>query len=532
MISTTTVIILVIVYFIGTHVALYKFFEKLEIPGWKALIPVYGKILALNIIKKPKWWLIIYYIPFLGIIVMIGIIVEFLKCFNYLRFYQHLLGILLAPIYLPYVAYKTETKFIGPEEAKKYVKSTIREWGDAIVFAVIAATLIRTFFLEAFTIPTSSMEKSLLVGDYLFVSKINYGAKLPNTPISFPFAHHTMPFTQKVKSYVEWIKLPYYRLPSFEKIENNDVVVFNYPEGDTVIIEEQNDSYYQICRDNGRENVLNDKNRTVVVRPVDKQENYIKRCIGISGDTLQVMDSKVYINNKLAEIPNQSQLNYVVEALPIELTDEDYESEESRYVVNKKILQFAFGISKKMLEELDITEPIFPVGNGEYRVTLCSDYIKTIQKYGSFVKSIKPIIKARGAKLDRPNSIFPNDPKFDWTEDNFGPLYIPKKGATITLNSDNLPLYKRAIAVYEGNELRAEGENIYINGKLSNSYTFKMDYYFMMGDNRHNSADSRFWGFVPEDHVVGKAVFVWLSLHKFKPLFSKVRWNRVMTTIH
>ena len=215
MISTTTVIIIAIIYFIGTHIALYKFFEKLEIPGWKALVPVYGKVIALDIIKKPKWWLIFYYIPFLGIIVFIGIIVEFLKCFNYLRFYNHLLGILLAPLYLPYVAFKSETTFIGPEEAKKYKKSTVREWADAIVFAVIAATLIRTFFLEAFTIPTSSMEKSLLVGDYLFVSKVNYGAKLPNTPLSFPFAHHTLPFTEKVKSYVEWIKLPYYRLPSF-----------------------------------------------------------------------------------------------------------------------------------------------------------------------------------------------------------------------------------------------------------------------------------------------------------------------------
>ena len=506
MISTSTLLIIFLVYFVLIHIGFYKFFEKAGEPGWKALVPVYSVWVALRIIKKPLWWLFVYYIPFLGIIVGIGIIVEFLKCFGYLRFYQHLLGIVFGAVYLPYIAFKPETKFIGPEAAKKYKKSTAREWADAIVFAVIAATLIRTFFIEAFTIPTSSMEKSLLVGDYLFVSKVSFGAKLPNTPISFPFAHHTLPLTEKTKSYAEWIKLPYYRLPGLSEIKNNDVVVFNYPEGDTVVIQHQNQSYYQLVRELGRDFIWN--NFDITVRPVDKRENYIKRCIGIAGDTLTIVDQKVFINGTELPQPPQKQYTYTV------VTD-------------------GSGFSAKTLEKLDITDPLYknPEIPGAYYVTLTHEKLLKLKSF-SFVKEIKREIKEKGhSQRGRAFPIFPNTEQFNWTEDNFGPLYIPKRGATINLTMDNLPLYKRAINVYEGNDLKVDGNNIYINGEPATSYTFKMNYYFMMGDNRNNSADSRFWGFVPEDHVVGKGVFIWLSLDANKSFLKKVRWNRLMTTI-
>ena len=351
-------------------------------------------------------------------------------------------------------------------------KSMGREWLDAIVFAVIAATLIRTFFIEAYTIPTSSMEKSLLVGDFLFVSKVSYGARIPNTPLSFPFAHHTLPFTEDTKSYLEWIKLPYYRLPGFGKIKNNDVVVFNYPMED--------------------------------FRPVDKQENYIKRCVAIPGDTLQVKESTLYINNKMAEKPERMQFKYHVK------TD-------------------GSGFNPKTIEDMGITEGGMISNQGDYELTLTKESSEKIKQFSN-VQSLEPYIENPGTYADY---IFPMSPNFPWNVDNYGPIVIPKEGNTISLSTKNLPIYKRLIEVYEHNKLEIKDSAIFINGTKADSYKFKMDYYFMMGDNRHNSADSRFWGFVPIDHIVGKGVFVWLSLDANQTnIFKKIRWNRVFSFIN
>lgn len=352
-------------------------------------------------------------------------------------------------------------------------KSRTREWIDAIAFAVVAATLIRTFFIEAYTIPTSSMEKSLLIGDFLFVSKVNYGARAPMTPISFPFAHNTMPVTGG-KSYLNLFTMPYLRLPGFQKIKNNDVVVFNYP----------------------YENE----------RPVDKKENYIKRCLGIAGDTLQVINQQVFINGKAAENPEKMQHFYSVRT-------------DGRDVFNQKLIR-----------KLDLLEGGATQNPGEYTINLTNES-------KAYLKSVEGVQRIDSFANPDPSALegyYEYGKKFGWTVDFFGPLYIPKAGDVITLNDKAYKQYDRAIRVYENNPTFETREGkFYLEGKEINTYTFKQNYYFMMGDNRHNSADSRFWGFVPEDHVVGKALFIWMSWDAHgENIFHKIRWNRLFNGIN
>ncbi len=358
-------------------------------------------------------------------------------------------------------------KPVDNQEPKKK-KSKAREWTDALIFAVVVATIVRTFILEAYTIPTSSMEKSLLVGDFLFVSKYHYGPRIPMTPISFPFAHNTMPIFGG-KSYVESVKLPYKRLPGFQKIKNNDVVVFNYP------MEE---------------------------RPVDKKENYIKRCIAIPGDTLTIVDRQAYINGKLSDNPENMQFSYIVKT-----TDG---------------LEF----NQKIMRKLDITET-GRVSQKDLFMLLTNENVSKIKDFGN-VTEVVPVSDAAG---EMGREVFPSNPEFPWNRDNYGPLVIPAKGMTIELTPGNLSKYRRAIEVYEGNTITMDGNQVMLNGAPATQYTFKMNYYFMMGDNRHNSADSRFWGFVPEDHIVGKAVFLWMSWDANGSFFSKIRWNRLFRLI-
>jgi len=362
----------------------------------------------------------------------------------------------------------------------KKKKSATREWVDAIVFAVIAATLIRTFFIEAYVIPTPSMERSLLVGDFLFVSKVNYGARTPMTPIAFPFAHHTMPLIG-TKAYWDGLELPYYRLPGFSDVKKNDVVVFNYPQD------------------------------TINNRPVDKRENYIKRCQGTPGDTLSVVDGQVYVNGKAMPNPPGEEMEYSYKT-----TGED--------------------VNPQILDELNIT-----TYEGHQYPAMTKESANVLKEYSN-VKSFTEVISQKG-KSDPSNAVFPHYypmhvmltpqiPDYKWSLDNFGPIIIPKKGWTVKLDSMTFPLYERAIEVYENNKVQVVGKDILINGKKSDSYTFKMDYYWMMGDNRHDSEDSRFWGFVPIDHIVGKALFIWMSWDDNASFFGKIRWSRLFRGIH
>ncbi len=355
------------------------------------------------------------------------------------------------------------------KETKKVVrpKSKTREWIDAIVFAVVAATIIRWLILEAFTIPTPSMEKSLLVGDFLFVSKLHYGARTPKTPLQMPLTHQKIWGTD-IPSYVDWIQLPQYRLPGLTKVKNNDVVVFNYPP----------ESEY----------------------PTDLKTNYIKRAVGIPGDKIEVRDLQVYVNDKPLENPPKMQFRY--------------------FMVTENT------VNDRIFRKYDISE--YQSIQGGYVVLTTPETAKLLKDL-DFVKEM--ILTKRNPNEGDPR-VFPNSSKFNWNEDFFGPLIVPKKGMTMNMDTKNVILYEEIIRKYEGNEeVKVQEDKLYINGQVVDQYTFKQDYYFMMGDNRHNSLDSRFWGFVPEDHIVGKAFIVWLSLDSEGGLFDKIRWSRFFKLI-
>ncbi len=378
------------------------------------------------------------------------------------------------------------------------------EWITAIVTALFAVIIIRTLFVEAYNIPTPSMEKTLLVGDYLFVSKLSYGPKIPNTPIGFPFTHNTMPLSKDKKSYSEKVQWPYNRLLGLGKVRHNDVVVFNFPEGDTILKELPDQSYYSLIRNYGRKTILSQYE--VLARPIDKRENFVKRCVGLPGDTIEIKHSRIFVNGlELAQQP-LVQYNYYIRTngekldsifiTDLELSDADRLSDPSR------------------------ESYVFPLTTEQAGKIREQPNILTVTRLENTTRQLSYF------------SFFPYSPDYPWTEDNFGPLVIPKEGQTVRLSITNLPLYRRIIEAYEKNHLEVRDSTIYINHELRNSYTFGMDYFFMLGDNRHNSADSRIWGFVPEDHVVGKAVLVWLSIDRSKKGWERFRWNKMIKKIN
>ncbi len=483
----------------------WKLYEKAGFKGWMSAIPYYNLFILLQIIKKPWWWLALMLVPFLNIFVYWLMLIELVRCFGKEDFLQHLAAAALPFVYLPRVA-SQNLNYLDPATTVRPKKTQAREWLDAIVFAVVAASIIRMFLFEAYTIPTSSMEKSLLVGDFLFVSKVSYGPRLPNTPIAFPFVHHTLPWSETAKSYVEWLKWPYYRFPGLGHVKRNDAVVFNYPDGDTLSLKFQsNISYYQLVRQYGRERVWNDQRNfgEITSRPVDKRENYIKRCVGMPGDVIEIRNAELFVNGQ--PNPTEGKLQY-------------------RY----SVLTDGSPVNQRILEKHNITEGRLGLQSGEFIFWTTPDVAEALRQLPN-VKKVEVVTETTG---EWNSDIFPHDARYPWNVDNFGPLEIPSKGKTVQINISTLPLYGRIITAYEGHKLEVDGDQIKIDGKPTTEYTFAQDYYWMMGDNRHNSADSRFWGFVPEDHIVGKAVFVWLSLDKNKPLFGgKLRWNKSLRVV-
>ena len=445
----------------------------------------------MKIIRRPWWWVILLFLPIVNLIMFPVIWVETARSFGKNSTTDTFLAVVTLGFYNYYLNYFEDLEYKADRSLEP--KSNSGDWVNSILFAIVAATIVHTYFIQPFTIPTSSLEKSLLVGDFLFVSKFHYGARVPMTTVAAPMVHDTLPVFG-IKSYLyddaknsdSWkneLQLPYMRLPGFEDIERNDIVVFNQPADTFYNMYIPPDRYYG--------------------KPIDKKTNLVKRCVGLPGDSLEVRNGYVFINGEQNALPDRAKLQF-------------------SYFVQPKTNQFNPVLIK---EQYDITDQFYIFNSqNTYRFMAISDESLSRFKNNPNVAEIIPIKQEEGARDPR---IFPEDERYNWNNDFFGPLYIPEEGKTIDLNVDVLPLYKQVITEYEGNDLRVEGSDIYINGKLANSYTFKQDYYWMMGDNRHNSLDSRVWGFVPFNHVVGKPVFIWMSWDGLK----NPRWERFFTTV-
>ena len=411
----------------------------------------------------------------------------------------------------------------------------IMSWVDALVFSLVAVYFINLFLFQNYVIPSSSLEKSLLTGDYLFVSKVSYGPRIPQTPLTMPLTQHTLPLIQ-AKSYIEWPHWDYRRMKGLGKVQLNDIVVFNYPAGDTIVTEpayqsfdyygmvyslgqqiyEQNFAdavnpanlnrqeqydYFKMIYNLGRNYIANNPNTygSIDSRPTDRRENYVKRCVGLPGQTLQIKNRIIYLNGKANKEPDNVQYTYYVK-LKGNLPDD---------------FMHDLGISMEDLTSLN--------QNG---------YLPLTKKAAKALSARKDLVASVRLNTDQyVGDLYPLNAVTGWTRDNYGPVWIPQKGKSIRLTMDNIAVYERPIRIYEGNDLDVKNGHIYINGKIANSYTFKMDYYWMMGDNRHNSADSRYWGFVPEDHVVGKPIFIWWSSDPDRNGFSGIRWSRLFNLV-
>ncbi len=494
-------LVIQVIHFLGT----WKLYVKAGRQAWEAIVPVYNAIVLMKIINRPKWWTVLLFLPIINLLMFPVIWIETIRSFGFTKRLDSFLVIVTLGFYLFYINYATNATYIEDRSLKP--QSNLGEWVSSIAFAIIAATLVHTYFMQPYTIPSSSLEKSLYIGDFLLVSKFHYGARVPMTTVAAPMVHDTIPaipvpftdkkLTSKFKSYIFdddvsekktsfWNKfqLPYMRLPGFQKIKRNDIVVFNQP-ADT--LKDMNDFHP-------------DRN---YYKPIDKKTNLVKRCVAVAGDTMQIIDGYVYINGKRSKLPGRArtQYNFIV--------DTEGKSINNASLVNR------YGVREGGQMQ-----------NGNYYLTLTDEEAARIAKNPA-VKSVTKQLQPKGT----PGDVFPRSANLGWNNDNYGPLYIPKKGATVKLTQETLPFYKRLISEYERNDLIANGDEIFINGKQVDSYTFKQDYYWMMGDNRQNSLDARYWGYVPFDHVVGKPVFIWLSWETNAKGINKIRWDRMFTTV-
>jgi signal peptidase I len=515
-----SVLIFLIVLYVLLGLSMMKLFEKAGIPGWKALVPGLAAVEWCKLIgRKPQYalWLLF---PIVNFFIYAGMVIDLLRSFGKHSFGQAVQAVVFAPIPFFMVGRDATAVYEGPilEKERDYhrlhheavekkdvlgvkkldaqypflKKSQTREWTEAIIFAVFAAAFIRMFLIEAYVIPTSSMEGSLKVGDFLFVSKAHYGIRTPKTVIQFPLMHNRLPFDLG-ESYTESPSLPYFRLPAIESIDRNDPVVFNWPVGDSIILTpERSWDVLQVRMQNGGKIPAG---ATVISRPIDKKDHYIKRCVAIAGDSVQIRGGQLYINGQAAQNPAHMQFAY-------------------------KVTATSGSFNAKKLDEFGISlYDAIQMRDGNY-FNMDAAQVEKAKSLGLQVDRMK--------RAASPGYMFPNDAKRygDWTVDDYGPLWVPKKGVTTPLNLDNLPFYRRVIAVYEENKLDVRNGKIYINDQEATSYTFKQDYFWMQGDNRHNSEDSRFWGYVPEDHIVGKPLFIWFST-KGGSIRNGINWGRI-----
>ena len=517
------------VHFLGT----YRLYIKAGRKGWEALVPIYNAVVLMQIIRRPKWWVILLFIPIINLMMFPAVWVETLRSFGRTKWVDTLLVILTLGLYLFVINYDSKTTYDKDRDLNS--KSWFGEWISALMFAVIAATLVHNYFIQPYIIPTGSLEKTLLIGDFLFVSKFHYGARTPTSAVAFPMVHDTIPIIKK-RSYLKKPQLPYFRLPGFQDVKRNDIVVFSWP-ADTV-----------------RKFFVREKG---IIKPIDKKSNYVKRCVGIPGDSLEIINGFVYINGVQNALPDRAKTQYTHYGYnnkgvsSRKLLDAGYKDFNRKYKIRKAtqaaydaIAPYILGVLSNDDEYYTVITPssgIPPEIIGKLRIsakelldakkeiTLTVLEAKEILRTGIVDSIVQRITQTKTANIN----FFPNAIPYDWNEDNFGPILIPKAGMTVDINEQTLPLYKKIIREYEKNELSKEGSKIFIDGKEASSYTFEQDYYWMMGDNRHRSEDSRYWGYVPEDHVVGKPVLVWFSIDGINDGIKNwsVRWDRLMTTV-
>lgn len=460
----------------------WKLYIKAGRQAWEAFVPVYNAVVLMKIINRPWWWTILLFVPIVNLIMFPVVWVETARSFGRNSTTDTVLALVTLGFYNYYLNYIADVEHV--KDRSLHPKSAAGDWISSILFAIVAATIVHTYFIQPFTIPTSSLEKTLLVGDFLFVSKFHYGARLPMTTVAAPMVHDTIPVLN-IKSYLSKPELPYLRLPGFQKIKRNDIVVFNWPV-DTMLDMRHTDKFYY--------------------KPIDKKTNYVKRSVGIPGDTLSIRDGYVYINGKQNILNDRARIQFSYNV-----------TFKGQITSNAQVYD--------ILKRFDMTDGLgYDQENETWIIPAATEEAVARAKNHPNIASIEIRKDSLG---HRDSGIFPMHPAYDWNNDYFGPLYIPEKGKTITLTAENLPLYKRVIDVYEGRDLSVNGNQISIDGQVTNQYTFKQDYYWMMGDNRHNSQDSRVWGFVPFDHVVGKPVLVWMSWDGVK----NPRWERFFTTV-
>jgi len=511
-----SILIFLIISYVLLSISLYSVFEKANVPGWKGLVPGLNFVEWCKLIGRSPYYALWLLFPIVNIFIFCGMAVDMVRSFEKYEFKHSAIAVIFAPAIFFYLGRSKEEKYDGPtlvkemeykkamEEAQAnkqvrqfkklaannpYRKTASREWAEAIVFAVFAAAFIRMFLIEAYKIPTPSMEGSLLVGDYLFVSKAHYGMRMPMTPLMIPLLHNRIPIIGG-ESYLKNPSLPYVRLPALEKIKRNEPIVFNWPVGDSVYLTpERSWTYGQAQRRPDVAELV--RGLDLITRPIDKKDHYIKRCVAIAGDTLQIIDRQIYINGKEGINPSKIQFIYTVMSQT--------------------------PLNTKKLEEIGIDPNDHPGGYPQL-LWMNPDQAEEIKTWGNVQVNVLP--------SDQKGDMFPHDnTNFGgWSNDNYGPIWIPKKGVTVDITLQNIALYKRIIAVYEHNDLKVQNGKFLINGKETTQYTFKQDYYWAMGDNRHNSEDSRVWGFVPFDHIVGKPLFIWMSSE------NGIRWSRIFSS--